>query len=62
MLSADGNGEDVWCIDSRGLLTLSVCKETYEKLGLLGKRLPFKNHADQYGLSFRWLMPDPSKR
>ncbi|KAJ3800006.1 ribonuclease P 40kDa subunit-domain-containing protein [Lentinula aff. detonsa] len=31
--------EDVWCIDHRGVLTLSVCKETYEGLGLVGKRV-----------------------
>ncbi|KAJ3993878.1 ribonuclease P 40kDa subunit-domain-containing protein [Lentinula boryana] len=31
--------EDVWCIDHRGVLTLSVCKETYDGLGLVGKRV-----------------------
>ncbi|KAJ3848625.1 ribonuclease P 40kDa subunit-domain-containing protein, partial [Lentinula lateritia] len=33
--------EDVWCIDYRGVLTLSVCKDTYTGLGLVGKRVAF---------------------
>ncbi|KAG6918957.1 hypothetical protein DXG01_010196 [Tephrocybe rancida] len=42
----DAHSDDVWCIDPRGLLTIFVGKETYERLGLLGKRLPFKTHKD----------------
>lgn len=38
--------EDLWCIDSRNVLTLSVCKETYEDLGIVGKPLPFKGQSD----------------
>ncbi|KAH6915830.1 ribonuclease P 40kDa subunit-domain-containing protein [Coprinopsis sp. MPI-PUGE-AT-0042] len=38
--------DDYWCIDTRGVLTLSVCKETYESLGIVGKPLPFKGHSD----------------
>ncbi|KAF9073206.1 ribonuclease P 40kDa subunit-domain-containing protein [Rhodocollybia butyracea] len=40
--------EDVWCIDHRGVLTLSVCKDTYDALGLAGKRVAFgKGKAKQ---------------
>ncbi|KAF5373274.1 hypothetical protein D9615_007397 [Tricholomella constricta] len=48
MLSTDAHGDDVWCIDPRGLLTLLVSKDTYERLGLLGKTLPFKAHSDYF--------------
>lgn len=41
--------EDLWAIDTRGVLTLSVCKETYEILGIVGKPLPFKGHSDVHG-------------
>ncbi|KIK01456.1 hypothetical protein K443DRAFT_564736 [Laccaria amethystina LaAM-08-1] len=47
MLSTNDD-DDVWCIDPRGVLTLSVAKETYEQLGLLGEPLPFNNHEDQH--------------
>ena len=40
--------DDVWCLDTRGLLTLAVCKTTYERLGLVGKALPWKEHQDTY--------------
>ncbi|KAE9406847.1 hypothetical protein BT96DRAFT_987112 [Gymnopus androsaceus JB14] len=40
--------EDIWCIDHRGVLTLSVCKDTYNTLGLVGKRVAFgKGKAKQ---------------
>ncbi|KAJ3827524.1 ribonuclease P 40kDa subunit-domain-containing protein, partial [Lentinula raphanica] len=40
--------EDIWCIDPRGVLTLSVCKNTYDGLGLVGKRVTFgKGKAKQ---------------
>ncbi|KAG5654183.1 hypothetical protein H0H81_006565 [Sphagnurus paluster] len=48
MLSTCAHTDDVWCIDPRGILTLLVAKDTYERLGLLGKKLPFKAHADTY--------------
>ncbi|KAF5379472.1 hypothetical protein D9615_006551 [Tricholomella constricta] len=48
MLSTDAHGEDVRCIDSRGLLTLLVSKDTYARLGLLSKTLPFKAHSDYF--------------
>ncbi|KAG5647849.1 hypothetical protein DXG03_007773 [Asterophora parasitica] len=48
MLSVDAHGDDVWCIDPRGILTLLVSKETYERLGLLGKKLPFKAHSEYF--------------
>ncbi|KAI0675792.1 ribonuclease P 40kDa subunit-domain-containing protein [Trametes maxima] len=41
-------GDDVWCIDSRGILTAVVGKETYEVLGLVGEPLPWKEHADEH--------------
>lgn len=51
MLSTNDD-DDVWCIDPRGVLTLSVATETYEQLGLLGEPLPFKNHKDQHGVFY----------
>ncbi|KAF8874453.1 ribonuclease P 40kDa subunit-domain-containing protein [Gymnopilus junonius] len=42
--------EDVWCIDTRGHLTLSVSKSTYERLGLVGQKLPFRNHEEHHGM------------
>ncbi|KAF9466137.1 ribonuclease P 40kDa subunit-domain-containing protein [Collybia nuda] len=50
MLGKEQN-DDVWCIDPRGLLTLSVSKDTYERLGLVGRKLPFKTHADRRVIS-----------
>jgi len=49
MLSTEQLGDDVWCVDPHGVLTLSVSKETYERLGLIGQKLPFKNRVEQYG-------------
>ena len=52
MLSTNDD-DDVWCIDPRGVLSLSVAKGTYEQLGLLGKPLPFNNnHKDQHGVFY----------
>ncbi|KAF8075128.1 ribonuclease P 40kDa subunit-domain-containing protein [Lyophyllum atratum] len=48
MLSTDAHSDDVWCIDPRGLLTLLVSKDTYERLGLVGKKLPFKGHKEYH--------------
>ena len=45
--SESGN-EDVWCLDSRGILTLVVCKETYETLGIVGGRMPWKGCDDTH--------------
>lgn len=41
--------DDVWCLDYRGVLTLTVGKETYEELGLTGKPLPWKECRDKHG-------------
>ncbi|GAW03855.1 ribonuclease p protein subunit [Lentinula edodes] len=41
--------EDVWCIDYRGVLTLSVCKDTYNGLGLVGKRVAFGKGKSKQG-------------
>ena len=49
MLGTEQYGDDVWCVDPHGVLTLSVSKETYERLGLIGQKLPFKNRVEQYG-------------
>jgi hypothetical protein len=51
MLSVNTHEDDIWCIDPRGHLTLSVSKDTYERLGLVGKKLPFKIHEDRHGAS-----------
>ncbi|KAJ7281382.1 ribonuclease P 40kDa subunit-domain-containing protein [Mycena rebaudengoi] len=45
MLSVDPH-DDVWCLDPRGLLTLHLAKESYQTLGLTGKKLPFKGHTE----------------
>ncbi|KAJ3754798.1 ribonuclease P 40kDa subunit-domain-containing protein, partial [Lentinula raphanica] len=54
--------EDVWCIDPRGVLTLSVCKTTYDGLGLVGKRVTFgKGKAKQDPTTeFQSLNKDPN--
>ncbi|KAG6888870.1 hypothetical protein C0992_007266 [Termitomyces sp. T32_za158] len=51
MHSADAHSDDVWCVDTRGVgvLTLLVTKETYERLGLVGVRVPFKAQRDYFG-------------
>lgn len=41
------DADDTWCIDPRGVLTLSVSKTLYEQLGLVGRKLPFK--PERYG-------------
>lgn len=50
LLGTDSHGEDdCWCFEScSGMLTLSVGKETYERLGLVGQRLPFKGQKSQF--------------
>ncbi|KAG6894160.1 hypothetical protein C0992_007275, partial [Termitomyces sp. T32_za158] len=40
-------------INTRGVLTLLVTKETYERLGLMGARVPFKAQRDYFG-AFIW--------
>ncbi|KAH0836760.1 Pantoate-beta-alanine ligase-domain-containing protein [Lanmaoa asiatica] len=42
------DADDMWCIDPRGILTLSVSKCLYEKLGMVGKKLPFKGCPERY--------------
>ncbi|KIK85609.1 hypothetical protein PAXRUDRAFT_696233 [Paxillus rubicundulus Ve08.2h10] len=41
------NADDTWCIDPRGVLTLCVSKVLYQRLGLVGKKLPFKGCPEQ---------------
>lgn len=53
LLSSSENEDDAWCLDPRGVLTISVSKGTYERAGLPGKKLPFKNHRDLYGEWFQ---------
>lgn len=45
-----GAEEDKWCVDPRGILTLSVTKDTFQRLGLAGEKLPFKGYSDQFGM------------
>ena len=40
--------DETWCIDTRGVLTLSIDRGTYQRLGLLGTPLPWKAHQDRY--------------
>jgi len=42
--------EDVWCLDEK-ILTLSVTKHTYERLGLTGKPLSSVGAKDRYAIS-----------
>ncbi|KAF8835515.1 hypothetical protein BDN67DRAFT_1039622 [Paxillus ammoniavirescens] len=42
------DADDTWCIDPRGVLTLCVSKNIYQRLGLVGKKLPFKGCSEQY--------------
>ncbi|KAG8221041.1 Pantoate-beta-alanine ligase-domain-containing protein [Butyriboletus roseoflavus] len=52
----NATAEDTWCIDPRGILTLSISKILYEKLGLVGTKLPFK------GCPVRYVIHVPLKR
>ncbi|KAJ2295656.1 hypothetical protein IWW55_005377, partial [Coemansia sp. RSA 2706] len=47
-LSADRfiDADDVFAIDGRGTLILSVCKDTYETLGLVGRQAKFPLQRD----------------
>jgi len=40
------NKDDVWCIDTRGVLTITVEKQSYERLGIVGSTLPWKGCED----------------
>ena len=53
--------DETWCIDTRGVLTLSVDAGTYQRLGLLGTPLPWRPHQHRYSM---WTplvssLPDP---
>ena len=43
--------DETWCIDTRGVLTLSIDPGTYQSLGLLGTPLPWRPHQDRYSES-----------
>ncbi|KAF9224039.1 hypothetical protein BS17DRAFT_830120 [Gyrodon lividus] len=47
-LPINSNADDTWCIDPRGILTLCVSGLLYQRLGLVGKKLPFKGCPEQY--------------
>lgn len=57
-LPTKSDPDDTWCIDPRGILTLCLSKQPYERLGLVGKKLPFKGcqelHGTQLILSVAW--------
>ncbi|KAJ3481685.1 hypothetical protein NLI96_g7492 [Meripilus lineatus] len=42
------NPNDVWCLDQRGFVTIAAEKQTYQRLGLVGVRLPWKACEDTY--------------
>ncbi|KAJ7654503.1 ribonuclease P 40kDa subunit-domain-containing protein [Mycena polygramma] len=46
MLSLDAHEDDAWCVDPRGVLTLHVAQESYQTLGLVGAKLPFKGYTE----------------
>ncbi|PPQ63107.1 hypothetical protein CVT24_005818 [Panaeolus cyanescens] len=48
ILSNELKSEDCWCVDYRGVLTMCVGKETYERLGFVGRRLTFKGFEDRH--------------
>ncbi|KAF9530390.1 ribonuclease P 40kDa subunit-domain-containing protein [Crepidotus variabilis] len=48
LVSQNRYDDDCWCVDPRGHLTLLVSKETYERLGLVGRKLLFKGHEDSH--------------
>ncbi|KZT07302.1 uncharacterized protein LAESUDRAFT_812290, partial [Laetiporus sulphureus 93-53] len=48
---AGSNTDDVWSLDGRGMLTLGVSKATYQKLGIIGQKLPWKGCNDIYIIS-----------
>jgi Ribonuclease P 40kDa (Rpp40) subunit len=51
--------DDRWCIDEYGVLTLSVCVETYRRLGLVGTKV---QSASKKGLERRgafYVSPPP---
>ncbi|KAF7770458.1 hypothetical protein Agabi119p4_6432 [Agaricus bisporus var. burnettii] len=43
----NNQSRDVWCIDTRGVLTSCIDKETYEKLALVGQKMTFKHQNDE---------------
>ncbi|PFH50247.1 hypothetical protein AMATHDRAFT_75723 [Amanita thiersii Skay4041] len=52
ILSTEQTVDDAWCIDSLGFLTIFLTKESYERLGIMGKRLPFKRAKDERVVQF----------
>lgn len=38
--------DDVWCLDHTGVVTLAITKETYERLGIVGTKSPWKARPD----------------
>ncbi|KAI0738497.1 ribonuclease P 40kDa subunit-domain-containing protein [Daedaleopsis nitida] len=55
--------DDVWSLDSSGVLTIAVCKQTYESLGLPGERLPWNECQDTHviHISVRDVRPNAAK-
>ncbi|KAJ7879968.1 ribonuclease P 40kDa subunit-domain-containing protein [Mycena olivaceomarginata] len=50
-LSISPHSDDVWCLDSRGVLTLHLSAESYQTLGITGQKLPFKSHSSEHTVS-----------
>ena len=48
--------DETWCIDTRGVLTLSIDRGTYQRLGLLGTPLPWRPHQNRYST---WIPSPP---
>ncbi|KAF8639048.1 hypothetical protein AX17_001771 [Amanita inopinata Kibby_2008] len=46
-LSSEKNAGDAWCIDYRGILTLFLAKDSHQRMGIMGKTLPFKIAKDE---------------
>ncbi|KAF9778317.1 ribonuclease P [Thelephora terrestris] len=53
--------DETWCIDTRGVLTISIDPGTYQRLGLLGTPLPWKPHKDRYTVVLSQKVPKGEK-
>ncbi|KAF7370495.1 hypothetical protein MSAN_00681300 [Mycena sanguinolenta] len=47
-LSVTPYSDDIWCIDPRGVLTLHLSAESYQTLGIVGQKFPFKSHSIEH--------------
>jgi len=53
--------DETWCVDTRGVLTMSIDPGTYQRLGLLGTPLPWKLHRNRYTVVLSKKVPKGEK-